>query len=117
MAGRTATPPTPPFPPPPVVPDFLKQISYDDYRDIRFDTAQSLWRENGNFQIQFIHPGLYYTHGVAINTFDGQGVRKVPFSPNQFSYGGNKFPDKITPDLGFAGFRIAYPLYKKSEYN
>ena len=106
-----------PFKPPPPVPDFLKQISYDEYRDIRFDTAQSLWKDSGNFQVQFIHPGLFYTHSVTVNTFDSQGVRKVAFSPKQFSYGKNKFAEKIPPELGFAGFRIAYPLYKKNEYN
>jgi glucan biosynthesis protein len=34
-----------------------------------------------------------------------------------FSYGKNKFADKIPDNLGFAGFRLAYPLYKKDEYN
>jgi periplasmic glucans biosynthesis protein len=106
-----------PFKPPPAIPDFLKQISYDDYRDIRFDTSQSVWKDSGNFQVQFIHPGLFYTHNVTINTVDAKGVHKVPFSPRQFSYGRNKFADKIPADLGFAGFRIAYPLYKKDEYN
>jgi periplasmic glucans biosynthesis protein len=105
------------FKPPQPVPDFLKQISYDDYRDIRFDTAQSLWRDRGNFQVQFLHPGLFYTHSVTINTLDAAGVRKIDFSPKQFSYGRNKFTDKIPAELGYAGFRIAYPLYKKNEYN
>jgi periplasmic glucans biosynthesis protein len=108
---------TEPFKPPQPVPDFLKQISYDEFRDIRFDTAQSLWKDSGNFQVQFIHPGLFYSHSVAINTIESQGVRKLAFSPKQFSYGKNKFADKIPPELGFAGFRIAYPLYKKNEYN
>ena len=107
-----------PFKPPPPVPDFLKQLSYDDYRDIRFDSEQSLWKEPGsNFQVQFIHPGLYYTHSVAINTYDAQGIRKIAFSPKLFTYGRNKFTDKMPADLGFAGFRLAYPLSKKDEYN
>ncbi|MET0503332.1 MAG: glucan biosynthesis protein G [Candidatus Binatia bacterium] len=106
------------FKPPQPVPDFLKQLSYDDYRDIRFDPEQSLWRESpGSFQVQFIHPGLYYTHSVTINTLDPQGIRRVPFSPRQFTYGRNKFGDKIQSDLGFAGFRVTYPLYKKDDYN
>jgi periplasmic glucans biosynthesis protein len=106
-----------PFKPPQQVPDFLKQLSYDDFRDIRFDPAQSLWKDGGNFQIQFIHPGLYYTHAVTINTIDGQEIQKVQFSPKMFSYGRNKFGDKIPADLGFAGFRLTFPLYKKNEYN
>ena len=42
------------------VSEFLKSISYDDYRDIRFDPKQSLWRDRGNFQVQFIHLRLFY---------------------------------------------------------
>jgi glucans biosynthesis protein len=107
-----------PFKPPQPVPDFLRQLSYDDYRDIRFDPEQSLWKDTGsNFQVQLIHPGLLYTHAVAINTYDAEGIHKVAFSPKLFSYGRNKFADKIPTDLGFAGFRLAYPLHKKDEYN
>lgn len=107
-----------PFNPPQPIPDFLTQMSYDDYRDIRFDPEQSLWRETGNnFQVQFIHSGLYYGHSVQINTLDAQGIRKVPFSPKLFTYGKNKFAEKIPADLGFAGFRLAYPFYKKDEHN
>jgi glucans biosynthesis protein len=107
-----------PFKPPQSIPDFLKQLSYDDYRDIRFDLEQALWKDTGsNFQVQLIHPGLYYAHSVAINTYDTQEIRRVPFSPKLFTYGRNKFADKIPADLGFAGFRLAYPLYKKDEYN
>jgi glucans biosynthesis protein len=105
------------FKPPPPIPDFLRQLSYDDYREIRFDPEQSLWKENGNFQVQMIHPGLYYTHPVVIHTAEAQGTRRVAFSPKLFSYGRNKFAEKIPADLGFAGFRLAYPLYRKDEHN
>lgn len=106
-----------PFKPPRPIPDFLKQISYDDYRDIRFDTAHSLWKDRGNFQVQLLHPGLFYTHGVHINILEGKDVRPLPFSSSQFSYGRNKFADKIPTDLGFAGFRITFPLNKSAEFN
>jgi glucans biosynthesis protein len=76
-----------PFKPPQSIPDFLKQLSYDDYRDIRFDPEQSIWKDAGtNFQVQLIHPCLYYAQSVAINTYDTQGIRKVPFSPKLFSF-------------------------------
>jgi periplasmic glucans biosynthesis protein len=106
-----------PFKPLPTAPDFLTNISYDEYRDIRFDTAQSLWRDGGRFQVQLIHPGLYYKNIVPINLIEGARVQRVPFSPKLFNYGKNKFADKIPPDLGFAGFRLAYPLYTPTEFN
>ncbi len=106
-----------PFKPPQSVPDYLVDIGYDDYRDIRFDPGQSLWRDSGRFQVQFIHPGLYYKYPVAINVVDSKGTQRVPFATKMFTYGRNKFADKISADLGFAGFRLAYPLNKKNEFN
>lgn len=107
-----------PFKPPPAIPEFLRQISYDEYRDIRFDPALSLWKDTGgNFQVQLIHPGLFYRHAVAINTYDRSGVRSISFSPSLFTYGRNAFVDKVPMELGFAGFRITYPLYKRSDHN
>ena len=106
-----------PYRAPTPVPDFLTAISYDDYRDIRFDTGKSLWRDGGRFQVQFIHPGLFYNHSVAVNVIDGDGVRAAAYSPKLFSFGRNKFADKVPADLGFAGFRIAYPLNQRGEFN
>ena len=109
---------TEPFKAPPVIPEFLSRLSYDDYRDIRFDANQSLWKEGGgSFEVQFIHPGLLYRHAVAINTIDRGVVRPVAFTPSLFTYGRNAFGDKVPTDLGFAGFRITYPLNKKDDRN
>jgi glucans biosynthesis protein len=99
------------FQPPKQIPDFLKNISYNDYRDIRFRNKDTLWLAgHGNFQVQFIHPGLYYHHAVPINVIDAHGVHQVQFSPDLFDYGHNKFKDKIPKNLGFAGFRLLYPM-------
>ena len=106
-----------PYHAPALVPENLRNLSYDDYRDIRFDTKQSWWRDSGNFQLQFIHPGLFYGHAVKLHTIDASGVSPIPFSPQQFSYGKNKFSERIPENLGFAGFRVAYPLYKRPEFN
>jgi periplasmic glucans biosynthesis protein len=105
------------FRPPASIPDFLKTISYDDYRDIRFDVRQSLWRDRGNFQLQLIHPGFVYGNAVRLNTIEEGTAKRVNFNPSLFTYGRNKFAEKIPADLGFAGFRIAYPLNQKEEFN
>jgi glucans biosynthesis protein len=107
-----------PFKAPPPIPDFLKQLTYDQYRDIRFDPARSLWKDaGGKFQVQFIHPGLFYDHAVTINVCDETGTHRVDFSPKLFTYGKNQIVDQIPADLGFAGFRVTYPFFKKTEYN
>ena len=93
------------------VPEWLLNINYDQWRDIRFRPQRALWRdEQLPFQVQFFHPGLYYDRTVAINVIDGGGVRPVEFSRDQFDYGKNKFAGKIPRNLGYAGFRVHYPL-------
>ena len=104
-----------PFKAPPPIPDFLTHLTYDQYRDIRFDPRQSLWKDAGSkFQVQFIHPGLFYNHAVTINVCDETSTHKVDFSPKFFIYGKNQIANQIPADLGFAGFRLTYPLLKKT---
>jgi len=93
------------------VPDWLLQISYDQWRDIRFKPEASLWRgKNSNFEIQFFHPGLFYDRVVRIHEVDAKGVHDFKMNPNQFDYGKNDFASRVPQDLGFAGFRVHYPI-------
>src|SRR5690606_12261668 len=96
------------------VPEWLTQISYDQWRDIRFKPEKALWRgKKLPFQVQFFHPGLFYDRTVTINVVDKNGVAPVPFSPNDFTYGRNDFASRVPQNLGFAGFRIHAPIKKK----
>jgi glucans biosynthesis protein len=100
------------------VPEWLLKIDYDQWRDIRFRPARALWGdEHLPFQVQFFHPGLYYDRTVAINVIDGTGVHPVEFSRDQFDYGKNKFVQKIPTHLGYAGFRIHYPLNRPDYFD
>jgi glucans biosynthesis protein len=93
------------------VPDWLLQISYDQWRDIRFKPEASLWRgKNSNFEVQFFHAGLYYDHAIRVHEVDATGIHDVPFNPNQFDYGKNDFASRVPQDLGYAGFRVHYPI-------
>ena len=96
------------------VPGWLLGIGYDQWRDIRFRTDRALWRDRGvPFEAQFFHPGLYYDRVVRIHEIDAQGVHDVPFSPDLFDYGRNEFASRVPQNLGFAGFRLHYPLNRR----
>lgn len=93
------------------LPKKIQNLSYDQYRDIRFDPAKSLWRGNKlPFEVSFFHQGLFYDHPVKINQIVGSVTREVNFDPKEFNYGTNKIDPRGLKELGFAGFRIHYPL-------
>jgi periplasmic glucans biosynthesis protein len=104
-----------PFQDTPQLPKSLMDLNYDQWRDIRFRTEKSLWRgEDLPFEVQFFHPGWFFRRTVTINIIDYDKVTMVPFSVDLFHYGMNKFPENLPANLGFAGFRVHYPLNTKS---
>jgi len=100
------------------VPQWLLDLNYDQYRDIRFRPERALWRDrNLPFSVQFFHPGFFYDRAVSIHVVSRSGaVSPVPFSPDQFDYGRNEFESRVHQDLGYAGFRIHYPI-KSTSYH
>lgn len=109
-----------PYRPPPKngVPEWLRKITYDQWRDIRFRPDRALWGDTPLlFHVQFFHPGFYYDRSVKINVVNAEGVHPVPFSPSDFDYGHNQFGSRVPQDLGFAGFRVHYPLNRRDYFD
>ncbi len=98
-------------PPQDPLPEILSNLNYDQYRDIRFAPEQALWRDEGSpFQLQFFHRGFLQTNRVGINVITGGTATPLKFTPDFFDYGKNEFAEPLPEDLGFAGFRIHYPI-------
>lgn len=106
-----------PWEAPPTVPEFLRNLSYDAYRDIRFRGRYSLWHESGtNFQVMLVAPGLNYHHPVQIKVVDADGVHPVPFRKAWFAWP-EKLAAKVADDLGYAGLKLTYPLHAPEVQN
>jgi len=94
-----------------VLPKALKDLTYDQTRDIRFNPDRALWRADKlPYEIQFFHLGGYFDQPVRFHEIVGASVREVTFDPASFNYGANKLDPAQLQKLGFAGFRIHYPL-------
>ncbi len=94
--------------PKPVAPHAASDaLTYDQYRDIRFRTDRSLWRQDKlPFEVQFFHPGFVNTETVKINEVTAGGaVRELAFDMADFDYGHNKTPSRALAS-GYAGFRV-----------
>ncbi len=92
-------------------PESLSNLSYDQWRDIRFKPEKSVWLDkNLPFQIRFYHLGFLYDVPVRINLVTSKGIKEFRYDPDLFDYGKNSLPVETYIDIGFAGFRIHYPL-------
>ena len=97
--------------PAPVLPKELESLSYDQYRDIRFRPDGALWRSAKlPFELTFFHTGFHYDQPVRISEVTEQGVAEVKFDPAQFDYGNNKIDAGKLGGLGYAGFRVHFPV-------
>ncbi len=89
------------------VPSWLMKLNYDQYRDIRFDSAHAWWRDQKlPFELQFFHPGGLFNKPVQVHEIVDHKERLIEFSPRLFDYGQNKLGGRVPADMGFAGFRI-----------
>ncbi|MCP8899212.1 glucan biosynthesis protein [Gilvimarinus xylanilyticus] len=104
------------------VPQALSEMNYEQYRSIHFRREAGLWQHDSLFEVQFFHPGFYYNEPVNITTVDRSGTHaRIPFKPEFFRYGdqAKSVADAVNKDLGYAGFRVHYPLNeadRKSEF-
>ncbi len=92
------------------LPEVLARLSYDQYRDIRFRRTSALWYDHAMFEVQFFHRGFTYDRRVNIYELVGNQVRAVPYNPAMFEFGKLVPAVKLPAELGFAGFRVHYPL-------
>lgn len=105
--GLAARPYTAPQP----VPDFMRKLSYDQFRSIRFDSAQSLWHGSGSrFEVMLMVPGLFLNHPVKLNILNGRTSSPLPFRRDHFVSDDAELMKKVPADLGYGGFKLTSPL-------
>lgn len=85
--------------------------TYDQYRDIRFNTDRSIWKgEDHGFSLDLFHSDFLFTRPVDIYVVDDGQQAKLKYDPDLFIFGPKvKAPDGKT-DLHYAGFRLRYPI-------
>ena len=100
-----------PYEPGPTLPEPLSKLDFDSWRDIRFRPDRALLAQTGSsFRMQMFHPGFLFTRPVVVNVVRDGVPTPVPYSVALFDYGRVKFEKPLPVNLGFAGFRLHYPL-------
>jgi periplasmic glucans biosynthesis protein len=100
------------------LPDFLANLDYDQYRDIRFKPDKALWLDEGlPFHTQLFHRGFMFRDRVNINVVDKGASSRLAYSPELFDFGKNSLPAAPPAELGFAGLRFHHPLRRDEVFD
>jgi len=99
-------------PPDTVLPRGLAELGYSEYQALRFRPEAAVWRDEGPFELQFFHRGFLFPERVAIHVVDGDGGAPIPYDHSWFQFGEQvaSMQNELPEGLGYAGFRVHYPL-------
>ncbi|HEY2619323.1 MAG TPA: glucan biosynthesis protein, partial [Acetobacteraceae bacterium] len=92
------------------LPQALADLTYDQYRDIRYRPSSALWHGQAMFEVQFFHRGYRVRQRVNIYEVGPDGTAPIEYNPRLFTFGHLVKVPKAPANLGFAGFRVHYPL-------
>lgn len=95
----------------PPLPEPVANLDFDTYRKIRFKPERSLLAQDGSdFRMQMFHLGFLFKRPITVNIIRDGVPTPVPYSTHLFDAGAILQDKKLPVNLGFAGFRLHYPL-------
>ena len=96
----------------PPLPDGLANLDYDAWRDIHFKSDKPLLgsQVNANFRLELFPLGHLYKRPVVVNVLREGLPAPIPYAANLFDYGRTKVDGNLPINLGFAGFRLRFPV-------
>jgi len=100
------------------LPGQLDKLSYDDYRNIRFNADQSIWRADKlPFELQMFHRGFLFRDRVDVSIVTDGRAQPLAYNPGLFRFEHTVAATEAKDDLGFSGFRIHAPLNRPDYYD
>ncbi|UOA26123.1 glucan biosynthesis protein G [Pseudosulfitobacter sp. DSM 107133] len=101
------------YTPRPKIPKSWRDLTYDQYRKIWFDSRNALWEGTDAPQrVDVFPPGLYFPQAVAMFEVEDGIARPLLFDMDVFDKT-DKFPDvEIDDTLGYSGLRLRAELHK-----
>jgi glucans biosynthesis protein len=100
------------------LPSSYKQLSYDQFRDVRFRTDQAIWRgEKIDFELQLLPMGWLYNMPVEIWLVDAGSARRLKADSNLFTLGPLIKDAGPGAPYGFSGFRVHGPINRPDYFD
>ncbi|AIX50847.1 glucan biosynthesis protein G [Pantoea sp. ICBG 1758] len=98
------------------LPSQFREMKFADYQQIQFNHDKAYWGKlRTPFKLEFYHQGMYFDTPVKINEVTASSVREIKYDPAYFNFGNVKHDADAVKNLGFAGFKVLYPLNNKGK--
>lgn len=98
------------------LPAVFRDLKYADYQQIQFNRDKAYWNDTKSpFKLEFYHQGMYFDTPVKINEVTSTTVKPIKYNPDYFNFGSVQHDNDTVKDLGFAGFKVLYPINSKDK--
>jgi len=93
------------------LPPAFSDMQFADYQKLQPRADRFEWKDlDTPFRLSFYHQGMQFNSAVRINEITADGVQEIKYDPERFDFGGLAFDRSATQALGYAGFRVLYPI-------
>jgi glucans biosynthesis protein len=93
------------------LPDVFGKMQFADYQKMQPRSDRFAWMEHKTpFKLAFYHQGMQFNTPVRISEIVDGAVHEIPYDPGRFDFGDLHFDREATSRLGWAGFRVVYPV-------
>lgn len=93
------------------LPAVFRDMKFADYQKIQFRSDKAEWvNDKTPFHLSFYHQGMHFDTPVKINEVTASSVNEIKYDSSRFDFGDLQFDPKATEQLGYAGFRVTYPI-------
>ncbi|MFT4268891.1 MAG: glucan biosynthesis protein G [Xenophilus sp.] len=100
------------------LPPVFSSMQFADYMKIQPRPDRAEWRDLPTpFRLNFYHQGMQFSFPVRINEINGGEVREIRYEPDRFDFGDLNFDREATRQLGYAGFRVLFPVNQEGKYD
>jgi glucans biosynthesis protein len=100
------------------LPKQLQDLSYDQYRDIRFKRERALWAsEKVPFLLELLHRGFLFKEPVAIYAVADGTAQRLAYASDLFTFGPSVPPPPDGTVTDFSGFRLLASLNRADAFD
>ncbi|GGH32816.1 glucans biosynthesis protein [Cribrihabitans marinus] len=102
-----------PYAPRPTIPQAWRDLTYEQYRSIRFRPERTLWNgTDAPFNVDFFPPGLYFPRAVKVFEVSDGNANPVEFDLSMFDKSEEVPQLPVDDTLGFSGLRLRTEMHR-----